>query len=533
MKKILFLITALSLLPAAAAAQEPYIEQAMRDEMARSVKELRIEKFGKPYFIAYHLLDTDTYSFSSVLGGDTGAEKRARKQAFVNLRVGGKKLDNTGFETQDGWSVRAADSYYGIRHAFWDITDYAYKTALEYLEGKKAYIEQKNIKEYYDDFSSVKKTNLEDAAPFEPADQAYYNALTQEIAAVGLGYKDLQSFSANLDIMHRTKYYLDSDGSSYKQNITAVTLEMQANAQTKDGYELEEKSVSITAALKDLPAKEELLAAAHKLAFDTQALINAQKAEMYIGPVYFTGGAAAEILADLFVWNLRGIKPFLYKDGTDYGAGDFKDRLNLPVISPVFSVKDNPLVREFNGKTLLGFYRTDDEGAPAAEVQLTEKGRLINFLTTRSLIKGQKASNGHGRGVSSNDIPRSFASNIFFTPYEPLSGEELNRKFVEKCSEMGLEYCVKVTRLGKPFNAYKVYVKDGREEPFYGAEFIDLNLKDLRSIIAAGDDSKVYSFAEWRNVYYSIIAPSFIMGDIDIQPTQQKPEKKAFYKEAW
>jgi hypothetical protein len=72
-------IARLSLLLAAAAslaalhAQDDVVMKAMRDEMARSMKELTLENLEKPYFIAYRVVDNDTTGVAASFGARTAA----------------------------------------------------------------------------------------------------------------------------------------------------------------------------------------------------------------------------------------------------------------------------------------------------------------------------------------------------------------------------------------------------------------------------------------------------------------------------
>ena len=49
-------------------AQDDIVMKAMRDEMARSMKELTIENLEKPYFIAYRVIDSENASVAASFG---------------------------------------------------------------------------------------------------------------------------------------------------------------------------------------------------------------------------------------------------------------------------------------------------------------------------------------------------------------------------------------------------------------------------------------------------------------------------------
>ena len=46
-------------------------------------------------------------------------------------------------------------------------------------------------------------------------------------------------------------------------------------------------------------------------------------------------------------------------------------------------VVDDPLMKSFDGKELLGAYTIDDDGVPAQKVDLITAGKLENYLVGR------------------------------------------------------------------------------------------------------------------------------------------------------
>jgi len=126
---------------------------------------------------------------------------------------------------------------------------------------------------------------------------------------------------------------------------------------------------------------------------------------------------------------------------------------------------------------------------------------------------------------------------------------ELKKNFIKMCSELELEYCIAVRRLrtaeyleeGKlladPVLAYKIYSKDGREEPLRGVEFTGVSLRAVRDIMYASKENEVYNFyspgpAKYNRGYVptSIIAPSVLIQEMELKKTEKKPEKLTYLK---
>ena len=192
----------------------------------------------------------------------------------------------------------------------------------------------------------------------------------------------------------------------------------------------------------------------------------------------------------------------------------------MRVLSPLFDVFDRPLQRQYQGSVLAGFMPVDAEGVAAQPLQLVKSGKLQALPTMRSLIKGQTKSNGHAR--STTQYPRADVTNVFFEPSEAVSTEELEAKLLQRCRELGLEY-------GYIFYSFphimadRIYTADGHKEPIYGIKLDGLTARSLRDIWAAGTDNEVTSFGN-----KSIITPSILVDEIEVVPTQQKPDRKPF-----
>jgi predicted Zn-dependent protease len=505
--------------------------KAMRDEMARNKKSLKMKNFDKPYFITYVLNDGTETEIISSLGALVQSKTDASyKNVFVSMRTGDYKFDNSGFGDTRPSVFSTGDGYDTIRHSLWLASNSTYLNALEKFSKKKAYKQQRNIKDEQPDFSDAPKTSFKEPQNTEFFDKEYFENISRLMSAEGEKYPVLKKFTAAIYYINEQKYYLDSFNDNYYQNKRFLEISLNAVLQTKDGYDINEMSSMVYASLKDIPDANELIKKAGEFAQKTSALYAAEKVESYIGPIWLNGNAAAWFIKNIFTPEIQNTKPVWQENGnTDYSAGSFAQLKNLRVISHDFNVYDDPSVKEYNGKTLAGYYKIDDEGVQGRKVNLVYRGKLTDILTTRSLIKNQKISNGHARGTWRAE-PRAKVSNIFFEPQTPI--KDLKVAFIKECTKLELEYCIKVENFGSSdntFNAYKVYASDGREEPVYGAEISNLTTRSLRDIIYAGQDSAVYN-AMPDGMPYSWITPSLIIAEAELKPTQKEASKPPMVK---
>ena len=116
------------------------VKQAMEDELARSMKELRMgDDEPHPYYIAYTVSDVDQATTSATLGAVTAAHAYRGRLLRTEVRVGDANFDNSNFE--GGASVEAIpieDDYAALRRELWLRSDEAYKSAVETLARKRS-----------------------------------------------------------------------------------------------------------------------------------------------------------------------------------------------------------------------------------------------------------------------------------------------------------------------------------------------------------------------------------------------------------
>src|SRR5579872_808506 len=89
MRRISFvlILCCLALAPRAS-AQDDIVMKAMKDELARTLKQLRLSDLDKPYFVAYRINDITGYNVAASLGAVTANQTNHMRLLTVELRVG-------------------------------------------------------------------------------------------------------------------------------------------------------------------------------------------------------------------------------------------------------------------------------------------------------------------------------------------------------------------------------------------------------------------------------------------------------------
>lgn len=531
MRKLLLTLTLLftTLLSFALTPKDTNFFLAMQDEMQRTIAMLKTENMAKPYFAAYKVTDISAYNFSAVMGSLTRSRATDSVSIKVLLRVGNQKEDNSFFST---YLISSAEGqtpgkgYDSLRAGLWGASDEAYKTALAQLAKKQAYKKSKNITEEFPDFSKAETTEYIEEISRKTIDKNYWEDVARLTSEQGK-IEELEEFNTNIAISLRPTYFLSSEGAKYLKDRYSIIILFQARGKTKNGFEIEETKQLSYMDFKDVPSKEKLVSEAASFAKDTATFTKAEKSEPFIGPVLLEDYAAAVLFNDAFRNNIIRTKKVLSATSdTDYSMGEFAQKAGLKIMPADFDVIDDPTLKTFKGTKLAGTYMIDDEGVKAGKLQLVKNGKLTAMPTTRSLIKDQKASNGHA--VINGDFSlfsQAGVGNLFFFPHETIPAKELKAKLMEYCSQEGLDYCyiIRDNPARDVFSAYKVDSKTGAETPVYGISGQNFKTRTLRDINYSGDNLEVYNFGSAREDSYSITSPSVILSELEFIPTQKPP----------
>ena len=201
-----------------------------------------------------------------------------------------------------------------------------------------------------------------------------------------------------------------------------------------------------------------------------------------------------------------------------------------PAYYPEFlNVTDNPLLKTFDGKSLLGAYEVDDEGVPAQAVNLVVDGKLQNYLIGREPVKDFSESNGHGRSAPGS-ASHSRSGVMIVKPSKPISTADLNKRLLTMAKEQGRDvYAVETLGDGEltPRLLYRVHA-NGTRELVRGASFDELDNRSLRSdIVAAGDDPFIAN--SMGTVLQTTITPSLLFDDIGVKRATEEQQKLPYY----
>ena len=217
--------------------------------------------------------------------------------------------------------------------------------------------------------------------------------------------------------------------------------------------------------------------------------------EEYHGPVLLSADASADTLHSLLAAGVTATRPKL---GTEARTnGPFASSYHARILPEFLTVVDDPAMKTWDGKDLVGAYSVDDEAVPAQTVKLVADGHLENYLIGRTPVRDFPESNGHARaGVTGP--PHPVIGVLKVTAQQGLTDEELNRKLLELGKDRGLKSVYFVETLGAeatPRLLYRIDM-DGKRTLVRGAVLDDLDQRALRSgVEAAGKNLWVANYA--------------------------------------
>lgn len=541
----------------------------MKDEISRSLENLKLESLQKPYYIEYSLTFHNSYATTASLSSITENKHSQHVILNVGIRVGDYHFDNTNYfdfglnffgsgDDEEKFSDRIIPlelDYNSLRRELWLATDAAYKQAAEIYSKKVAALKNKIVKDTIDDFLKAEVYNLVDTTQVPKFNAALAEEIVKKTSAIFLNYPEINVSKSSIEYNPDRTYYVNSEGRTYIKDDLYTGIEIVATGQAKDGMPIADYFSAYGNTLESLPALDSLLNATKITAEHTKELINASTLEeSYSGPVLFTGDAAGELFAQIFAPNLAVQRDPLTEAGKQesdrYTA--FQTKVGGRVLPEFMSVKSCPNLDKYESTKLSGFYKIDDEGTPSQDVTLVKDGYLKTLLSSRVPTKRIKQSNGSFRSSA------AMLSNTILESDEEhqMTEEELQDKMLSLCKDRELPYGIIVTKIlnqnilftgaypmtdgdfpiqrnpaqAMAIEAYKIF-PDGRKELVRGSLVNGITTQSFKDILATGDQMYAmnylapsivspFLFGGKQYLPATVIVPNLLFEDCEIKAVE-------------
>ena len=522
--------------PTRAHAEKDPIFKAMLEELDRSKTDLQLKGFEKPFFIQYRIEDVDNFETKSEFGATEGSMRTHQRVARIIVRVGDYKTDSSGARGDGALQLTALDDDpIAIRSALWSATDQAYKAALSAYAQKQAELKQVQTPPQADDFSKEKPVvRLETPLQLKLDETAWIERVAKDSgiyrtnASVKPMEHDVQYSATSFHGRVTTTWLVNSEGTIVRKSSGGYQESFAVGTQAADGMRLDRSYASTGVELKELDAPEAFEKHAVALIASLDDLRKAPLVEEeYHGPVLLSSDASADMMRALVASGVTATRPKL---GTEARTnGPFASSYHARVLPEFIDVVDDPSLKAFEGKSLLGAYDVDDEGVPAQVVKLVSSGRLENYLLGREPVRDLAQSNGHARAAITGPAKPAIGV-LKVTAQNGLSDEELNRKLLDIAKDRSLKSTYYVATLGPDLSPRLLYrvSPDGKRELVRGAALDDLDQRALRSgVEAAGKDLWVGS--NLSDVPSTVLAPALLLSDVTVRRANEKNDKLPFY----
>jgi TldD protein len=504
--------------------------QALMTELERSKAQLKMDQLAAPYYIEYRVSDVEDYSTEAAFGATREDQRVHVRLLRVVVRLGDYKQDSYFSTGVGGNALLPLDNDpIALRHQIWLATDEAYKNAGQALTQKQSILKQFSKDENpIDDFAKAAPVQSVEPTLALKADTDNWKKTLEAASNLYRDYPDIQSVSASARFTVVNDYMLNTEGTVTRNGKAVYTVQFSASTQAADGMRLGRTPAWTVAKIEELPAREKLLQYS-KEALDT--LVALRKApivdEEYRGPVLFSPDAADDIVASLIGGNILGRKPQLGAPNRTTGA--FATSYKSRILPAFVNVVDDPTMKDFKGKSLIGAYDVDSEGVKAQPVDIVEKGVLTNYLLGRQPIRDFPESNGHGRAGPAGP-PQPSLGVLLLKTSEPQSPDALKKHVMELVSNGGQPFGYRVETMAGPAPRllYRVYAKDGHEELVRGAVFSELDVRALRSDLSAlGNDPLVSN--RTGGLPATVISPSLLFDELQVKRADTSKDKLPEY----
>ncbi len=520
-----------AMVAAHASAKGDGLLEALLTELDRSKAQLKMDQVQAPYFIEYRVDEVEDYAFEATFGALRDNQHLHYRVLRVVVRIGDYKQDSFFGRGEGESTILPLDNdSIALRHQIWLATDDAYKAAGEALAAKQAALKQFTTDANpVDDFAKSPQLIAVEPVTSIKVDEAAWKKTLEDVTNLYREYPDVQSVTASARFSAVNEYLVNSEGSVTRSGKTTYSLQINGSAQAPDGMRLSRTPAYVVARMEELPSHDALVGDARKMLDTVVALRQAPIVEEeYRGPVLFAADAANDVVASLIGQNVIGRKPQLGKPNRTTGA--FATSYKARVLPNFLSLLDDPTMKDFQGRSLIGSYTVDSEGVKAQPVSAIENGTLTNYLVGRVPLRDFPASNGHGRAAAGSPSGPSLGV-LLLKSSEPQSPADLKKKVMQMVTEQGRPYGYRVETLGPgntPRLLYRVYANDGHEELVRGAVFSELDTRALRTaVIAAGDDPLVSNRP--GGVPTTVISPSLLFDELEVKRADTSKDKLPEY----
>jgi len=507
---------------------------------------MRIPAHPRPYYISTLVRDEITWTIQAKYGSLSVDRRERKRNAYVDVRVGSHRNDHVrdgGLDDND----KDAESYGyvdlpwgggkdGLRHGLWRLIDARYREAVEALLDKKSHeLTYRDGNRHLPAFQKAEPIVDLSWREFPDVDEDYWRSYVERVSRGIKRYPEIADSHVEFQADHQCRAFVNSEGSRLIQCQPIWSIEAYLWLLSAKGDAFPWTVRYCVGDPRELPSERSLATAIRKAVETQRKLSAAPLLNASCGPALLDPIPAGLLLHEALGHRLEGSRLLASGEGQT-----FKDALGELVLPDHMTLHDDPRMETFEGRSLVGHYRYDDEGSPALDARLIESGALTGYLTGRTGVILRRKSNGHAR-TSYHQRPISRMGVLLAETDRGLSPAELKQVLLDEIREQDAPYGIRIIEatsgetttdaynfqvfMGEVTLAAKVY-PDGREEIVRGVNFVGTPLNAVRGILAAGDRYEIdnaWCGAESGYVPVSTISPALVVSELELQSKPDAP----------
>ncbi|MDR2683482.1 MAG: hypothetical protein LBB64_06410, partial [Dysgonamonadaceae bacterium] len=504
---------------------ENIVSGAIKKEVERSLKGLKIEGLQPSFFISYTLGDMKQLQVSASHGSLTNSIYYPSRTSAARLLIGDYACTDENFEGSTGGSSGfdgspcLDDDEAGIRYTIWRDLDAIYKNAAETYEQKLSAIKQLNIPAKdleLPDWDKTPPVVMNDLPRREiNMDKARFEEYVKAVSAVFKDYPEILTSQVSLQISDALIYFYNTEQTEFRYPLSYTYLSAFARAKTDEGEDLSASFEHTFAHPDELPPIEEIRQECRQLAERIIEKIRAPKIEeSYAGPVLFEKLAVVSAFySNFFAGNISLVaarKP-LTPTGFSYGGNPLEEMMGKRITAKEITIEDLTGTPEYKGVKLLGYAPVDGQGVvPSARLTLVENGILKALLNDR--VPTPKAPHSTGHALLSTSFGSVATPGVVrLADTRTKSADELKKELLKRAKEEGYAYAYIIRETSNsgtyPLELFRINVADGSEKRIRSASINDFDMQTFRHIVAVSDKEWIYNTSN----HVTVIVPDAIL----------------------
>ena len=212
----------------------------MLTELDRSMSQLQLQGFAKPFFIQYRIEEIDDFETKAEFGSSEGSNRAHQRVARVTVRVGDYKTDSSGGRGDGSLELAALDNDpVALRSSLWTATDQAYKSRSRSLRAKAGGVQSRCKRRRRPTTSARKSPSSRSPIPSRSASTrmpgpiaspapAAFTAPTRPVSA---GQRDIEYSTASFRARATTTWLVTSEGTIVRKSSAEYQESFAAGTQ--------------------------------------------------------------------------------------------------------------------------------------------------------------------------------------------------------------------------------------------------------------------------------------------------------------